>query len=387
MDFDLRDRTILLAVTGSRAYGMHRPDSDVDVKGVAVPTARYFHGFARRFEQADRAEEIAAFADLLNPEEREAVARTKLEGSVYDVRKFVGLAADCNPNILDVLFCRDAEVRLATRAGQRLRERRDLFLSAKAKHTFSGYAAAQLKRIRSHRKWLLDPPTRPPTRAEFGLPEHTLLPADQLAAAEAAVRKKLDTWELDLSRLSDPDIVHVQDQVARQLAEIRVALGFETAGDAKWLAAARLVGLDANLILVLQREREYEAAARHWRQYQEWKAHRNKARAALEAKVGFDAKHGAHLVRLLRMGREILTTGRVHVWRGPGGPDDAQELLAIRAGAWSYDALVAWAEDEDRALQELYRSGPLAVPKTPDLEAMDRLCVELVEDTLRDGVR
>lgn len=382
MDFVLRDRTILLTVTGSRAYGMHRPDSDVDVKGVAVPPARYLHGFARRFEQADGTGEIAVFADLLDDEERAAVARTKLEGSVYDLRKFMALAADCNPNILDVLFCRDAEVRVRTPLGERLRERRDLVLSAKAKHTFSGYAAAQLKRIRSHRKWLLDPPTRPPTRAEFGLPEHTLIPADQLAAAEAAVRKKLDGWELDLSRLSEPDIVAVQDQVARQLAEIRVALGFETGDDAKWLAAARLVGLDANLILVLQREREHEAAARHWRQYEEWRTNRNRDRAALEEKYGFDAKHGAHLVRLLRMGREILTTGKVHVWRGPGGPDDAQELLAIRNGAWSYDALVEWAEAEDQALNELYRKGPLAVPKAPDREALDALCVELVEEAL-----
>jgi hypothetical protein len=174
----------------------------------------------------------------------------------------------------------------------------------------------------------------------------------------------------------------VQDQVARQLSEIRVALGFETGEDAKWLAAARLVGLDANLILVLQREREHEAAARHWRQYQEWRTNRNKDRAALEEKYGFDAKHGAHLVRLLRMGREILTTGRVHVWRGPGGPDDAKELVAIRSGAWSYDALVEWAEGEDAALNELYRKGPLAVPKAPDREAMDALCVELVEATL-----
>nr|MBA2322341.1 nucleotidyltransferase domain-containing protein [Deltaproteobacteria bacterium] len=226
MDFDLRAHTLLLTVTGSRAYGIHRPDSDLDVKGVAVPPTRYFHGFAHKFEQADKPGHLAVFASLLPPEESAIVATSKLEGSVYEIRKFLGLAAACNPNILDVLFCRDDEVRLATPAGTRLRQNRRLFLSATAKRTYTGYAAAQLKRIKGHRKWLLDPPTHFPTRAEFGLPEHTLLPADQIAAVNAAVAKEIE---------GDP----------------------QGADDATWLAAARTFGLDDNLIYVMVQERGY----------------------------------------------------------------------------------------------------------------------------------
>jgi hypothetical protein len=382
MNFDLRKHTALLTLAGSRAYGIHRPGSDVDLKGVAIPPERYFLGFAERFDQADKASEVAVFADTLTDEERAVVAGTKLEGSIYDIRKFVTLAADNNPNILDALFCRDEDVRLWTPAGRALRDHRDLFLSAKAKHTFSGYAAAQLKRIKGHRSWLLSPPTHQPTRAEFGLPEHTLLPADQLAAAQAAVRKELDTWELDLSALSDAEVIHVQDQVARHLAEIRVALGFQTTDDAKWLAAARTVGLNDNLIYVLQREREYEAAARHFAQYTQWKASRNPERAALEERHGYDTKHAGHLVRLLRMGTEILTTGKVHVWRGPGGPDDADEIRAIRAGAWSYDQLVEWADQQEATLDQVYRDRRYVVPKSADRERIDRLCVELVRASI-----
>ena len=384
MNFDLRARTILLTVAGSRAYGIHKRESDVDLKGVAVPPEPFFLGFAQKFEQADSPTAMSVFGDLLDGDERAAVERTKLEGSVYEIRKFLALAADNNPNILDVLFSRDAEIRLATPAGRLLRENRDLFLSAKAKHTFSGYATAQLKRIKGHRKWLLDPPDHMPARAEYGLPEHTLIPADQLAAANAAVRKKIDGWELDLSGLADAEIIHVTDQVAHHLAEIRTALGFETELDAKWLAAARHVGLDANLIYVMQKEREYEAAARHFRQYEEWKTNRNPDRAALEAKYGYDAKHAGHLVRLLRMGREILETGRVHVWRGAsdGGPGDAEEILAIRNGAWAYDDLVAWAESEDSALETLYKERRYVVPRNSDRAAIDALCVSIVRSMI-----
>jgi predicted nucleotidyltransferase len=307
---------------------------------------------------------------------------------VYDLRKFMALAADANPNILDVLFCRDAEVRIATPLGRQLRECRELFVSARAKHTFSGYATSQLQRIRRHRAWLLSPPQAPPTREAFGLPEFTLIPKDQLAAAEAAVQKQIEAWEIDFGGLADAEKIHIQAQIARVLTEMRLALGFGTTEDARWLAAARLVGLDENLIYVMQQERQYSAAVRYWQQYQLWKQNRNPARAALEQQWGFDTKHGGHLFRLLKMCREILETGQVHVWRGPGAgsPNDAEEIRAIRDGAWTYDQLVEWAEREDAALQEIYAQRQYVVPRAPDRERIDRLCIDLVETALQEGV-
>ncbi len=376
MAFDLHAHTILLTVSGSRAYGMHTPQSDVDVRGVAIPPAASLLGIGRDFEQADSVAEIAAFAPDLSADERAVVAHTKLEGSVYGLRKLARLATDCNPNILDVLFCRDAEVRLVTPLGQRLRDHRDLFLSARARHSYAGYAAAQLKRIKGHRAWLLNPPEREPSRADFGLPGHTLIPRDQLAAAEAAVRRQVDSWEIDYGDLPGSQIVALQARIAATLAEQGVGT------DQLWATAARHVGLDDNLIHVMQQERAYKAAHRHFSQYQAWKHNRNPARAALEARHGYDTKHGAHLVRLLRMGREILATGEVHVWRGDR---DAQELLAIRAGAWSYEQLVEHADSEMARLAELDRQGPIAVPRSCDRDAIDALVVQLVGEAIGLG--
>src|SRR5687767_13965948 len=144
MEFDLRKHTVLLALAGSRVYGLHTETSDVDVKGVAIAPARYYLGYTRVFEQCDAPTEIeASFFDALTEDEKEVSRREKLEGTVYELRKFLKLAMDCNPNILDVLFCADRHVRLETEAGKELRAHRELFLSAKAKHTFAGYAAAQ----------------------------------------------------------------------------------------------------------------------------------------------------------------------------------------------------------------------------------------------------
>lgn len=385
MDFELRERTVLLTLGGSRAYGLQTLDSDVDVKGVVVPPKAYFLGFVKRFEQADAPAELIPFLDDLPADLRRIAERTKLEGSVYHLVKFVALAAECNPNILDVLFCREDDVLRSTAIGRRLRGARDLFLSAKAKHTFSGYAASQLKRIRTHRRWLLNPPTRPPTRADFGLPEHALVPREHLLAAEAAIRAKIDGWNLDLGALDEASRIQVQGAIARYVAELAAGLGLDREG-AEWLAAARHVGLDDPLVEVLRREKAYRAARAEWQRHRAWMASRNPARAALEARYGYDTKHGAHLVRLYTMGREILETGRVHVWRGPGGPDDRDRLLAVRAGAWSYDELVDWAERQQAELDALYRRGRYAVPREPDRERIDRLCVELVDEALTRGI-
>ncbi len=130
--FDLRAHTHLLTIAGSRAYGLHTEHSDVDVKGFAVPPAAWLHGFRRRFEQVDDVAGISVFTGDLSEHEKQVVAGSKLEGSVYGLAKFVRLASDANPHMLDALFCRDDEVRLCTPVGQALRDARGQFLSSAA---------------------------------------------------------------------------------------------------------------------------------------------------------------------------------------------------------------------------------------------------------------
>ena len=374
MRFELAPHTILLTVGGSRAYGIHHVGSDVDVKGVAIPPARYLHGFMASFEQCDDAGPLQAFLEQLTDAEKVICGQTKLEGVVYGLQKFARLCADSNPNLLEVLFCREDEIRICTPLGERLRAHAQLFLSARARHTFAGYAASQLRRIKGHRRWLLQPPKVKPDRESYGLPQRTLIPADQLMAAEAGIAKKMDEWEIDYGRLERSAVLHIQSQIAKSLAEI-----METT-DARWRCAARMIGYDENFMVLLDRERRYKSALKEWRQYQSWKRNRNTARAALEAEFGFDVKHGAHLIRLLRMGREILTTGAVNVWRGD---IDAEELIAIRRGEWSYERLVEEAEAENARLETIWQERSYVVPSAPDLDRLDALVVELAEEALR----
>lgn len=370
MHFNLVSHTILLTLSGSRAYGIHRPDSDIDLKGVAVPPLESYLGINHKFEQSDAPSQIAAYLPLLSDTEREICSREKLEGTTYELRKFLTLAADANPNILDVLFCNDAHVRIKTGAGRLLRDNRDLFLSARAKHTYSGYSAAQFKRIKSHRRYLLNPPKGQPNRADFGLDQARTIPKNQLDVAVAAIQKRMDEWELDLSTVqSEADRISITGMITGTLAEILATT------DSKWKCSARGLGYDEDFIVLLERERGFRNAQDEWAKYSSWKKNRNPERAALEEKYGFDLKHATHLVRLMRMCREIMVDGKVNVDRTG---IDADELIAIRNGAWSYEKLEEFFIKEDEECTAIYNNKKYTVPHKADMNKIEDICLSIL---------
>ncbi|MBV9468173.1 MAG: nucleotidyltransferase domain-containing protein [Abitibacteriaceae bacterium] len=266
---------------GSRAYGLATATSDEDFRGVFIGLPANLIG--------------------LYP-----VEHCELSGDnmLFELRKFISLAKDCNPNIIELLFMDESDILLQTEWWQRIKAQRELFLTRKAKFTFSGYAMAQLKKIRGHNRWLHDPqPVEPPEPAKY----LKVKPIEGLGHRE------------------------VFDQTA------------------------------------------YEMALKGWRQYWEWKNNRNEKRAVLEAEHGFDTKHAMHLIRLLRMGVEIMRGEGVQVKR-----QDRNELLAIRNGVMTYEELVALAEEYERQLENLYETSDL--PHGSDVDKINRLMVDIYHD-------
>jgi predicted nucleotidyltransferase len=346
----LSERTILLTVHGSRAYGLSRPASDTDVKGIAVPPREMLHGFVDSFEQAE--------------------LRAPVDCVIFEIRKFCRLAANANPNIVEILFTDPRHWLKTTPQHQLLWEGRQLFLSKKVRHTFAGYAHAQLKRIEGHYRWLKHPPTHKPTRAEFGLPEGPTIPKDQRDTLEGLIKARLASWRLDLEPLDEASKIQFESRLEEMLLELGVA-----SRDELWTSASRSIGVGDNLMALLKAERAYRSKCEEWDAFELWRRERNPARHELEARFGYDTKHAMHLVRLLRMAREMLSTGQVLVER-----PDREELLAIRDGAWTYEALVAWAKQQDLELDELAANSPL--PREVNRPAIDALCREVVESLL-----
>ncbi len=133
--------------------------------------------------------------------------------------------------------------------------------------------------------------------------------------------------------------------------------------------------MSPNFLELLARERRYKSAIKNWQSYQQWLRSRNPARAALEARFGYDTKHAMHLVRLQRVGIEALETGALNVHR-----PDRDELLTIRDGAWTFDELEAAAESANERL--LAAAAASTLPDEPDLARIDALCIAIIEHEL-----
>lgn len=409
MPFDVDAQTIFLTLTGSHAYGTAQPGSDVDVRGCCVAPLRVRLSFRTRFEQFNWLPGSASTELPLGPVFAHALVRAQSHPSagpalgpaaaappdvvIYDLAKLVGLCVQANPNMLELLFVDEREILYTTPTWERLRARRSEFLSQKVRHTFAGYAKGQLKRIQGHRDWLLHPPDHEPTRAEFGLPEQSLLSADERNSIDENITKLIRAWSVD-EAIELPGAE--RDVLRERLREFwsaallaRPSIDLGELGELAPLDAEReeqldeqmaevagvSLGLGAAVLRTLKQERRYRGARKRWEQFQRWQRERNPKRAALEAEHGYDTKHGMHLIRLLRMGLEILRDGEVRVRR-----DDAQELLAIRQGALGYDQLIAEAEALELGMREALKTTRL--PKAPNEEAVDELLFELLRESV-----
>ena len=139
-------RLLLKVRSGSRAHGLATSESDEDSRGVCVPPKEFLYGLSS-FEQWES------------------------EGGdhvVFSLQKFVRLALDGNPNIIETLFTRVEDHLFVHPLAQELLERRDMFLSQKVGFKFGRYAIHQLQKIERHHRWLTTEPPVIPRPEDFG---------------------------------------------------------------------------------------------------------------------------------------------------------------------------------------------------------------------------
>ena len=120
---DYKDRLCFITLGGSHAYGTNIETSDIDIRGVLLPTKEELIGM-HHFEQK------------LDEE---------TDTCLYEFNKFIRLVCNCNPNVIEMLGCRDYIV--FNEVGKCLIENAKRFLSKKCTITFAGYATAQLRRL------------------------------------------------------------------------------------------------------------------------------------------------------------------------------------------------------------------------------------------------
>ena len=318
MDFAkwARENLLFSTITGSRLYGTAREDSDFDTRGVCLDPSVSILGI-HRFNQY---EHVTKEDDVV----------------IYGATKFLTMCAEANPSILDVLFAPQSAVTFITPEWKDVIAVRNGFLSQKVRRTFSGYAFAQLKRIRRHKAWIDNPPPEP-ILADYGLFLYSTpnggqrlepIPERYNFLLRSPMRAPyLDTQSVKAA-LRRRSVYRPQDRTAMIAA--------------------------------------YRAAEREYKKYTGWRKNRNPARAILEERYGYDVKHAGHLVRLLLQGVNILRTGDYNPVLTGG---DRDTVLAVMHGKWEYERLIAFATEYDLVISEM--DTPLR--KQPDREMIHTL--------------
>lgn len=374
MTLDLARDTIFVTLAGSHAHGTARDGSDVDLRGVCIAPLQIRLSLFDSFEQFDGILDGPLWDAVLPRLQAHATASrslsVKTETVIFDAAKFLGLCANANPNALEILFADERDWVFETPAWRRLHAERQRFLSKKVQQTYLGYAMAQLKKIRTHRSWLLDPPTHKPTREEFGLPESGTLNRDDQNRIEQSIADKVRSYGIDTLEMPKALRIALQDRMRTFWCDALAAPEEELDERVRAVATSAL-RLPASVVDALNAERKYRAAMRHWEAYETWKSERNPGRAALEKQHGYDTKHAAHLLRLMRTGLELLETGELRVRR-----PDAVELIAVRDGALSYDDLLAQAAGLESRMGAAARTTSL--PDQIDHGLVDGLAMELI---------
>ncbi len=118
----LKDKILFSCLGGSYAYGTNIEGSDVDIRGVFMDSKEAILGL----------DTFDIYTD------------STTDTCLYSVSKFIKLVSECNPNIIEMLFCKPEHYFYVSEEGRLLLENRYFFLTKRAYYTFGGYAYAQL---------------------------------------------------------------------------------------------------------------------------------------------------------------------------------------------------------------------------------------------------
>ncbi len=324
----LEDRIILKVYKGSHAYGTNHANSDVDIGGVCIPPKPYLYGFYS-FEQY----ESKSYTNYPGYKKTGLAADTV----IYGLHKFVKLAFNCNPNIIETLFTDRTHVLHCNSLGRMLMDNRHLFLTRRARHTFGGYAFSQLRRLTNK------------------------LPMEE---SKSKISKLTET-EKNLQTYA----VRVEHKITQYFQKEQL-----TRDDIQYILNLRseLASVEQRLAAIEEDRAEIERLMRGGNH------NHHGSHAGLIEKYGYDVKHAMHLIRLLHMGLEILTEGECRVLR----PDN-NYLMAIRYGEFTLDHIKQEAGKLFSLLDEAYANSEL--PDSPDAEKVNQLLIDITEANFADA--
>lgn len=399
-------KQIVKHYAGSISYGTNTATSDTDYRGIFLAPQKY----------------------IMTPwwNVREVSDETEEDTKLFELNNYLDLYLDANPNVIETLWVRDQDIVQRTEEYDVLRKYAQQLLSTKIAFTYTGYAHNQATRMKNHHGWMdkertgirnlqhyIDstPCVQMQEWVKDTFPEYVYNLLDFSKCKnylKTSLKTEVFMRNSTLQMLSTQPLgqYHFIKLVHNYLPEKVLDRDFSIMD---YNDGYELLPYGENIYAVVKKEGswcinkdgsihkvdtsnrpveelkqlpclivkfnkdEYLKNADNRKNYHSWKTNRNEARSELEQKNGYDTKHAMHVVRLLRTAQEALETGVINVYR-----PDAEELLAIRNGAWTYDEMMQyWKETDDKIRHLYYPKSEL--PKKPDIKLATKVLMDIRE--------
>ena len=329
MKIDITNHKIMECKFGSQLYGTATPTSDTDYIGVFVPPTEYLLGL-------DKVEEV----DLSIKDKHENGKNTAnaVDRKFYAIDKFLALAMQNNPNILELLFLSTNSIVYMDDTYKFIMDNYDKFVHAGLKDRFIGYAVSQ-----KHKMVI---------KTDKFNEMNTVL--DYLEGLNP--RMVVALLQEDKNFIKIMDDYNKNIKIDQKGYTFCFHDNFLTVGD----------------INILQNNFVKEAISKI-------KARIDKAtnRTELVLAYGYDVKFGSHLIRLLLEGKELLETGKLVY-----PLTYAKEILDIKAGKFTVQEVLDKAEMIENDIRSLSEKNTLR--KTADYNFINKMLIQIKMKKLFD---
>lgn len=311
---------IMETKSGSHLYGLNTEKSDEDYVGIFLATEEYVYGL-KNIEQVD--------LSITSKDSRGKNTSEAIDRKFYELKRFVRLSLDGNPNILELLFANKSSIIYQSKSWDLLYQNRYLFLSKKLIPKFLGYGKSMERKLLIQSSKL----------------DCLLRAYDYLIEQLKQGKDKITLPELIGNKEFDSIFKEAKDKLHFNIGKYTINRNITIKSAKKWLE--EFISNESNRIENIKVN-------------------------------GYDFKSASHLLRLLYQVNEILETGDLQY-----PLKDKELLLSIKNGYVSFEKfneLLNEAYDKLRKTEEITN-----LPTKPNYEEVEKLVIKIYKNWIEKG--
>ena len=335
-----------LFITGSKLYGTDTPYSDTDYEGVFIEPPEYILG-------NQSCDEVS----FSTGDDKTRNTSEDIDCKLYSLRKYFTLAQQNNPNKVEWFFVPNNKfVYKDGKYWNQIIDNKDIFLSLKLKHSFSGYAKSQ---------------------------EHKLITKKKRYEELKLFREVLETGiALGGEIIGDLDILEAYEHKKYHKETDTVGTHYLKRMKEKYhFIEYKKTSEDTDCIKVDNKEYNFGMPIQRIYDYVNKEVETYGGRIDYIHEYGFDVKFASHLFRLYYEGLRLLRDGELVF---PMPFKEVKFMKEIKAGKHNLDYLLEKSKEMEPLFDKAYEENKANLPHSSNQIAISKLQQDIILNFWKD---